>query len=77
MGGVRGAVTDNWDYEASFSAGQTQNASNQSGNIDVPRFNQSLLLATDAAGQVILDANGNPTCADPSYEAVQQLAVRP
>jgi len=66
LGGVRGAVTDNWDYEASFSAGRTQTASNQSGNIDVPRFNQSLLLATDAAGQVILDANGNPTCADPS-----------
>ena len=64
VGGIRGAVTDNWDYEASFSAGRTQNASNQSGNIDVPRFNQSLLLATDAAGQVILDANGNPTCAD-------------
>ena len=64
--GVRGALTDNWDYEASFSSGRTQNASNQSGNIDVPRFNQSLLLATDAAGQVILDANGNPSCADGS-----------
>jgi len=64
VGGVRGALTDTWDYEASFSVGRTQNASNQSGNIDVPRFNQSLLLATDAAGQVILDANGNPTCAD-------------
>ena len=64
VGGIRGAITDTWDYEASFSAGRTQNASNQSGNIDVPRFNQSLLLATDAAGQVILDANGNPTCAD-------------
>jgi len=66
LGGVRGDITDTWSYEASFSAGRTQNASNQSGNIDVPRFNQSLLLATDAAGQVILDANGNPSCADPS-----------
>jgi len=66
MGGVRGAITSNWDYELSFSAGRTQNASNQNGNIDVPRFNQSLLLATDGAGQVILDANGNPTCADAS-----------
>jgi len=66
MAGIRGAITSNWDYDVSFSAGRTQAASNQNGNIDVPRFNQSLLLATDALGQVILDANGNPTCADPS-----------
>ncbi len=66
VGGIRGAISSNWDYDASFSFGRTQNASNQGGNIDVPRFNQSLLLNTDALGQVILDANGNPTCADPS-----------
>jgi iron complex outermembrane recepter protein len=66
LGGLRGAITSNWDYDLSFSAGRTQNASNQGGNIDVPRFNQSLLLNTDAGGQVILDANGNPTCADTS-----------
>jgi len=66
VGGVRGELTSTWDYDFSFSAGRTQNASNQSGNIDVPRFNQSLLLATDALGQVILDGAGNPTCADTS-----------
>lgn len=65
--GVRGAIGDsNWTYDAYFSTGQVENVNVQQGNVNRDRYSQALILATDANGQVILDANGNPTCADPS-----------
>jgi len=65
--GARGNVSDsNWFYDVFYQTGKVQNANAQLGNINRDRFEQSLLLATDAAGQVILDANGNPSCADTS-----------
>lgn len=65
--GIRGAIGDSsWTYDANYSTGKANNISAQLGNVNRGRFNQSLLLATDANGQVILDANGNPSCADPS-----------
>jgi len=60
--GVRGAINDTWDYDVYFQEGRTLRAQAQNGNVNRARFNQALLLATDAAGNVILDANGNPSC---------------
>lgn len=65
--GARGNVNDsNWFYDVFYQTSKSQNANAQLGNVNRDRFEQSLLLATDAAGQVILDANGNPSCADSS-----------
>lgn len=67
MAGVRGQIGDsNWTYDTYYQTGKVNNIGSQLGNINRDRFNQSLLLATDANGQVILDANGNPSCSDPS-----------
>ena len=66
-GGIRGDIGDSgWYYDAYYQTGKVQNAAAQLGNVNRARFDQALLLATDANGQVILDANGNPSCADPS-----------
>ena len=66
--GIRGELwNDNWAYDISFSEGRTQNSSFQTGNVNRGRFDQALLLAdADGDGNVDLDANGNPSCADPS-----------
>jgi len=65
--GIRGDVGDSpWFYDAYYQTGKTSNAAAQLGNVNRGRFDQALLLATDDAGQVILDANGNPSCADTS-----------
>jgi outer membrane receptor protein involved in Fe transport len=65
--GLRGAIGDSsWTYDVNYSTGKANNLNAQLGNVNRGRFNQALLLATDANGQVILDANGNPSCADTS-----------
>ena len=65
--GARGNVGDSsWFYDVFYQTAKSQNANAQLGNVNRGRFDQSLLLATDAAGQVTLDADGNPSCADPS-----------
>ena len=65
--GLRGAIGDSsWTYDAYYQTGKVTNTTIQEGNVNRDRFNQSLLLATDANGQVILDANGNPSCSDSS-----------
>lgn len=67
LAGLRGAISDsNWTYDVYYSTGKVSNASAQLGNVNRGRFNQALLLATDANGQVILDANGNPSCSNTS-----------
>lgn len=64
--GLRGNMVGSWDYDIYFSEGRMQNSLSQQGNINVGRFVQALNLATDANGDVILDADGNPSCSDPS-----------
>ena len=65
--GLEYELTDNFTFDLNFSEGRTNGTENQSGNINVDRFNQALLLAdADGDGNVDVDANGNPTCADPS-----------
>jgi len=65
--GARGDVADsNWFYDVYYQTAKTTNTIAQLGNINRDRFNQSLLLATDEAGQVVLDASGAPSCSDPS-----------
>lgn len=65
--GIRGDIGDTpWFYDVYYQTGKVSNATAQLGNVNRGRFDQALLLATDDAGQVILDANGNPSCADGS-----------
>ena len=64
--GVRGSVTDTWDYDVYLQEGRTLRSQVQNGNVNRGRYDQALLLNTDAAGNVILDASGNPTCSDTS-----------
>ncbi|WP_334027233.1 TonB-dependent receptor domain-containing protein [Alteromonas sp. P256] len=65
LGGLRGSFGDSaWTYDAYFQTGRVNQNSIQLGNVNRGRFDQALLLATDDNGDVILDANGNPSCAD-------------
>ena len=65
--GAEFKMSETWDFDINFSEGRTKGTEQQSGNISVPRFLQSLLLAdADGDGNVDVDANGNPSCADPS-----------
>ncbi|WP_026375547.1 TonB-dependent receptor domain-containing protein [Aestuariibacter salexigens] len=64
--GVKGFIEDSsWSYDVYYQTGKVENSSVQLGNINRGRFNQSLLLASEG-GNVIVDANGNPSCANPS-----------
>ena len=67
LAGIRGSFGDSaWTYDGYFQVGRVTQNSVQLGNVNRGRFDQALLLATDDNGQVILDANGNPSCADTS-----------
>lgn len=74
--GMRGAIGDsNWTYDVYYQTGKVQNSSAQLGNINRDRFNQALLLADDGTGNVALDANGNPSCADSSSNGSTSACV--
>ncbi len=65
--GIRGALSENFDYDISYQEGRVLNSSAQRGNVSRSNFLQSLLLAdADGDGNVDVDINGDPTCADPS-----------
>ncbi len=65
--GARGDINDTWSYDAYFQEGRTVRALTQLGNVSRTRFAQALLLAdADEDGNVDVDANGNPSCADTS-----------
>ncbi|VEL96149.1 TonB-dependent receptor-like protein [Alteromonas sp. 76-1] len=65
--GLRGFFGDSsWGYDVYYQTGTVRNANAQLGNVNRSRFDQALLLATDENGDVILDADGNPSCADSS-----------
>lgn len=65
--GMRGDLGDSgWFYDVYYQTGKVDGATSQLGNVNRDRFDQALLLATDENGDVILDADGNPSCADTS-----------
>ena len=65
--GAEYELSDTWTADITLTEGRSNGAENQDGNIDVPRFNQALLLAdADGDGNVDLDANGNASCSDTS-----------
>jgi iron complex outermembrane receptor protein len=65
LGGLRGSFGDSaWTYDAYFQTGRVNQNSIQLGNVNRDRYDQALLLAKDENGDVILDANGNPSCSD-------------
>ncbi len=65
IGGLRGMINENIDYDLSYQEGRVINSSAQRGNVSRDRFLQSLILAdADGDGNVDVDANGNPTCSD-------------
>ncbi len=66
-------LSDTWSFDLNVSEGRTRGTEAQSGNVNVDRFFQSLLLADEVGaldadgndipdGNVDLDANGNPSC---------------
>jgi len=67
LGGIRGAINENFDYDVSYQEGRVLNSSAQRGNVSRNRFLQALVLAdADGDGNVDVDGNGNPSCADGS-----------
>lgn len=67
LAGIRGAIGDSvWMYDGYFQVGRVTQNSIQLGNVNRGRFDQALLLATDENGDVVLDADGNPSCANTS-----------
>lgn len=70
--GIRGDIGEsNWSYDVYYQTGKVTNTSAQQGNVNRGRFAQALLLNTldadgNETGNAVLDANGNPTCADTS-----------
>lgn len=66
--GTKGFFGDSsWSYDVYYQTGRVTNTSAQQGNVNRERFDQALLLATDAeTGEVLLDADGNPSCANPA-----------
>ncbi|GAA0857701.1 TonB-dependent receptor domain-containing protein [Aliiglaciecola litoralis] len=64
--GIRGAIGDSsWSYDAYYQTGKVNNSTAQLGNVNRDRFNQALLLASEG-GNVIVGADGQPTCSDTS-----------
>lgn len=64
--GVRGAIGDSsWTYDAYYQTGKVNNSTAQLGNVNRGRFDQSLILASEG-GNVVVGADGQPTCADTS-----------
>lgn len=64
--GVRGVIGDSsWTYDSYYQTGKVTNSNAQLGNVNRGRFDQALLLASDG-GNVIVGADGQPTCADTS-----------
>lgn len=68
LGGIRGEINENFDYDVSYQEGRVLNSSAQRGNVSRTRFLQALVLADDPdnPGNVLVDSNGNPSCADGS-----------
>ena len=66
--GTRGFFGDSsWSYDVYYQTGRVSNSTAQEGNVNRERFRQALLLATDEdTGEVLLDADGNPSCANPA-----------
>lgn len=65
--GISFDISDTWSADLSFTEGRTKGVERQDGNINKDRFFQSLLLAdADGDGNVDVDAQGNPSCADPN-----------
>lgn len=64
--GVRGAIGESsWTYDAYYQTGKVNNTTAQLGNVNRDRFDQAMLLASEG-GNVIVGADGQPTCSDTS-----------
>jgi outer membrane receptor protein involved in Fe transport len=58
QGGLRGEITENWDFDGYFQVGNVSGSETQFGNVDRQRFLQAMLLD-------LSDPTGG-TCANPS-----------
>lgn len=64
--GIRGLISDSsWSYDVYYQTGKVNNNTAQLGNVNRDRFNQALML-TSEGGNVVVGADGQPTCSDSS-----------
>jgi outer membrane receptor protein involved in Fe transport len=61
MGGIRGSITDTWDYDGYVQQGNVSYFGGQLGNVNRDRFNQALLVdvAADPTGNTCVDGSTN------------------
>ncbi len=58
--GIRGDITDNWDYDAYLQQGNVNGGETQAGNVDRNRFNQAMLLnLSDPSGRTCSDTSSS------------------
>ena len=61
IGGLKGDLTKNWNYDSYLGYGFTREGQTGTGQVNVLNFLNAL--------KVVTDANGNPVCADPIARA--------
>lgn len=67
--GMRGDFGDTWQWDTSFTYGQTQQSRFGTGQINVANFRQALSILTDGSGNPVLDSAGDFQCADADARA--------
>ena len=60
QGGIKGEITDSWDFDAYVQVGNVSGSETQSGNVDRVRFDQALLLdLSDPTGATCVNPSGS------------------
>jgi len=61
VAGVKGAITDDWEFDASFSYGESNRSSVRGGYTNITNIQNALDVSADADGNAVCN-NGDPAC---------------